>query len=130
MHLLRVDWFSDILQAPFKLGLDRRNHAREVAKLPPAEFDGRQRRSVRGLVPRAWRVLAGPERYARTFPAAARATRRPAFDDDCAWPPCSWRRLRRGLQGRPVAQRLCSCVSPSHARVEGSVQRRRSWRTI
>jgi len=130
VHLLRVDWFSDILQAPFKLGLDRRNHAREVAKLPPAEFDGRQRRSVRGLVPRAWRVLAGPERYARTFPAAARATRRPAFDDDCAWPPCSWRRLRRGLQGRPVAQRLCSCVSPSHARVEGSVQRRRSWRTI
>jgi hypothetical protein len=62
VHLLRVDRPGDILQAPLKVGLDRPNHAREVAKLSPAEFDGRQRRSVRGLVPSAWRVLAGPER--------------------------------------------------------------------
>ena len=57
MHLLRVDRPGDILQAPLKVGLDRPNHAREVAKLPHAEFDGRQRRSVRGLVPREWHCI-------------------------------------------------------------------------
>jgi hypothetical protein len=70
-HLLRVNRPGDVLEASFQLRLHHKrygaNHAREGADFAPVGFDERrQRRSVRGRVPRAWRVLAGGGRRTGT----------------------------------------------------------------